>query len=296
MSTSLGIIAILMWGALALLSYETTSIPPFQLLFLCFSIAACLPFSFQVTRWISQKASFNECLNSTKNNCLQLSLRSCLLGVYGLFGFHLCYFVAVRYAPAVEVSLISYLWPVLLALFVSRRAQLFSTLCGSLLGFVGVALLLLGNDELVSERLHNSIIGYGLAMLCALIWSSYSYFIANTKSTSGDTGWVCLLVALLSLIVHLITETSNWQNAFEHSSAIIMLGLGPVGGAFYLWQQGLQGGNRLLLASLSYFAPLLSAALLVFAGINHWSGHILTALVLILLGGVVVNLSSSKSN
>ena len=40
-----------------------------------------------------------------------------LLGIGGLFGYHLIYFTAIRITPAVEVSLIAYLWPLFLVVF-----------------------------------------------------------------------------------------------------------------------------------------------------------------------------------
>ncbi|MCM2333341.1 MAG: EamA family transporter, partial [Anaeromyxobacteraceae bacterium] len=37
-----------------------------------------------------------------------------LLGVYGLFAYHLCVFLALRLAPPVEANLVNYLWPLLI--------------------------------------------------------------------------------------------------------------------------------------------------------------------------------------
>src|SRR3546814_13508445 len=39
------------------------------------------------------------------------------LGVGGLFGYHFFYFVALGNAPAVDASLIAYLWPLLIVVF-----------------------------------------------------------------------------------------------------------------------------------------------------------------------------------
>lgn len=299
MYTSLGLIAIVMWGSLALLSHETKSIPPFQLLFLCFSIATSTPLLLQLVRWAHQKKNLHQCLSDTISSFNNLTFTSCVVGIYGLFGFHLCYFLAMRYAPAVEVSLISYTWPVLLAIFMSRRTQRLAVFFGSLLGFSGIAFLLLGNDASINyeaNTVNTSLLGYGFALLCAFIWSSYSYLLTKTQTSSGDTAWICLFVAMLSLVVHLMTESSNWQTILQHKLVILLLGVGPIGGAFYLWQQGLQRGNGLLLASLSYLAPVISAGLLVFAGINSWSPQILVALVFVLTGGIIVNFTKRHRN
>ena len=76
---------------------------------------------------------------------------------------------------------------------------------------------------------------------------------------------------------------------------ILLLGLGPVGGAFYLWDFGLKKGNKQLLASLSFFTPLLSSVLLSLAGLHDWSINIIIAVVLIMLGAAVSNSKHNKN-
>jgi drug/metabolite transporter (DMT)-like permease len=39
------------------------------------------------------------------------------LGVLGLFSYHALYFAAIGHAPAIDVSLIAYLWPMLIVIF-----------------------------------------------------------------------------------------------------------------------------------------------------------------------------------
>ena len=69
-----------------------------------------------------------------------------------------------------------------------------------------------------------------------------------------------------------------------------MLGLGPVGGAFYLWDIALKKGNQQLLASLSFSTPLISSVILAIAGFNAWSANIIIALALILSGAIIANM------
>jgi len=66
-----------------------------------------------------------------------------------------------------------------------------------------------------------------------------------------------------------------------------MLGLGPVGGAFYLWDFALKNGDIKILGSLAYLAPLLSTLILVFVGISKMTITIAIACVLIVLGSLV---------
>jgi drug/metabolite transporter (DMT)-like permease len=293
MTTSLGILAIIMWSCLALLGVNTADIPAFQLLSMCFTISTLLMF---IKRLILKEHLF------TKST---LTHKQWLVGIAGLFCFHYCYFTALKIAPAIEVSLIAYLWPMLLAVFISTRATRLKSLIGGLIGFIGVSFIIVGDTELAYNPSY--IKGYLLAACCALLWSTYSWYFSKTencskhkfKNTSTNTvdniGWLSLVVALLSLIAHFQLEavyplnTTHWQFTFQQWVSIILLGLGPVGGAFYLWDIALKKGNKKLLASLSFCTPLISSIILAFVGLNLWSSNILISLSLILLGALVSN-------
>ncbi|WP_370278937.1 DMT family transporter [Pontibacterium sp.] len=286
MATILGISAILLWGILALLGTMTTSIPAFQLLFICFSISSLIMFSRRIIR--------GERVLKRPN----LPLRNWLIGITGLFGFHFFYFMALRQAPALEVSLIVYLWPLLLAVLVAHRSQRLQAMLGGVVGFIGVVVLMSGKGELTLSG--ESTLGYLLAILCALIWSNYSAYLARSPGKVDDIGWISLAVAGLSLLAHLILESnfsldaSLWQFSTSEWLGAILLGLGPVGGAFYLWDIGLKQGNKTLLASLSFFAPLISSVALVMAGQDEASVELLISVALIMLGGLIANRRSKQ--
>jgi len=278
LATSYGILAIFMWGTLALLGANTVHIPAFQLLFLCFSISAVLMF---VKRIILK----NKVFEKPKLNSAQW-----LVGVSGLFGFHFCYFMALKKAPAIEVSLIAYFWPMLLGLLLSSRDQLLKSIIGSIVGFIGITFIIVGDAGFSFNQEY--VQGYGLAFLCALMWAFYSWFQSRSNNSADDIGWLSIAVALLSLIAHFVFESTQWQFSQNQWIAIILLGAGPVGGAFYLWDIGLKNGNKRLLASLSFCTPLISAIILSFAGLNSWSINILISLTLILLGALISNMKS----
>ena len=67
-------------------------------------------------------------------------------------------------------------------------------------------------------------------------------------------------------------------------TVLILMGLGPVGAAFLLWDHGTKHGDIALLGSLSYLAPLLSTLLLVVAGRAEPRASQALAIGLLLLG------------
>lgn len=275
MANFCGVLALGMWSMLALLASLTSAIPAFLLLGCCFIVSFAI---FLVWR----------CVNKQPFLALpKLSGKQWFVGIVGLFGFHFCYFFALKHASAIEVSLIVYLWPLLLSVLVANKAHKFNAVIGGGLGFIGISFIILSPSEQAFSL--DALWGYLLAAASAIIWAFYSLFLSKNKGQVDDIGWLSLAVALLSFIAHLVFESRINMPEINQLFGILLLGIGPVGGAFYLWDYGLKRGNKQLLASLSFFTPLVSSIILAFAGLNLWSEHIVVSLSLILLGAFVAN-------
>jgi len=290
MATLYGFIAIIMWGTLALLGSFTKEIPTFQLLFMCFALSSFIFFLYKTIQL------------DFKFKTTNLTRTDWLVGTLGLYGFHFCYFMALKFANALEVSLIAYLWPLLFTTFVASSDKRLQAIIGSLLGFVGIGFIL--SPSKMFSFYWQDLAGYLLAFCCAFIWSGYSWYFSHKAKKSvqvitakerlslsiHEIGYFSIVVSLLSLGSHLALETGNWQLSTEQLLAMLLLGLGPVGGAFYLWQLSLKSGNQLLLSSLSYCSPLFTAILLSLLGVSEWSVNITLAITLILIGAFIANL------
>jgi len=255
-ATLIGFSAIVLWGALALFTSWTGKIPPFQLLGLTFSIAFALTLMVWLVRGTRPQAY------------LKHPPVVWILGVGGLFGYHFFYFMALKNAPAVEASLIAYLWPLLIVVFSAllpgERLRWFH-LAGALMGLAGSALLITDGGS-VSFKAEYAV-GYIAAAACALTWSTYSVVSRRFGSVPTDTvGWFCAATAILGFLCHFLFETGVWPSDPSVWIAVFLLGLGPVGAAFFTWDIGVKRGNIRILGVLSYAAPLLSVLLLIVAG------------------------------
>jgi drug/metabolite transporter (DMT)-like permease len=191
------------------------------------------------------------------------------LGVGGLFGYHALYFAALRLAPPADAGLIAYLWPLLIVLFASLlpgERLTWPPLAGAVLGFAGVASLAwqrAGGLTLGGGALP----GYLLALCCAFVWSGYSVLSRRFGAVPTDAvAGFCLVTAALAGICHLAFETTVWPTGAGQWLAVLGLGAGPVGAAFYLWDHGVKHGDIRLLGVASYAAPVLSTLILVVAG------------------------------
>ncbi|EBA15059.1 hypothetical protein RSK20926_04227 [Roseobacter sp. SK209-2-6] len=279
-ATSIGFVAVLLWALLALFTVGSEPTPPLLLNALCFSIGGTLGLV-----WTAAKGD----LPSLR----RVPLKVYAFGTVGLFGYHALYFSALRLAPAAEAGLIAYLWPLLIVLFsglLPGESLRTGHLIGALLGFAGAAAIISGgNAGFQIEYLP----GYILAFLCALTWSGYS--VLSRRLGSAPTSSVaifCLASALASWILHFSLEETVWPAGGLGWASTLLLGVGPVGLAFYVWDIGVKQGDIQLLGTSSYAAPLLSTLVLVLAGIAE-PGWPLALAAALITGGAVLAAKSS---
>jgi drug/metabolite transporter (DMT)-like permease len=206
--------------------------------------------------------------------------------VYGLFGFHFLLFMALRTAPPVEANLINYLWPlgmvVLAPLFLPAVALRRAHVGAALLGFCGAAVAILGNDPDAAGRLLADYhAGYVYALGSALVWATYSL---ATRRVAGfrtaAIGSFAAVSGMLSLMCHKLFEPAV-SLAGRDVLLIAMLGIGPLGGAFFLWDAALRHGDPRRIGLLAFFTPLLSTVLIVLSTGRSFEPHLLIAAAMI---------------
>lgn len=265
--------AIVLWASLAALATLLSNIPPLLLTGIGLVIGSLisLPLSgFKLSAW-------------------KIPFRTLLVGVYGLFGYHLMLFIALQTAPAVEANLVNYLWPLLIVVL----APLFTKslklgprhIIAASAGFTGAAIAITSNGQ--AGLSFDFETGYLFALGAAVIWATYS--LATTKLPAFPTsaiGLFGLVAGLLAIGAHFVLEapavisTSDWW-------LLILLGLGPLGGSFYFWDAALKAGDPRRIGLLAFLTPLLSTAVLVLVSGRalSWQLAIATALI---VGGAVL--------
>ncbi|OGB72009.1 MAG: permease [Burkholderiales bacterium RIFOXYC12_FULL_65_23] len=250
-SDLLALAAIALWGTLATLGVELAHVPPFLLtgLGLLAGSLIALPLSrLRLQAW-------------------KVPLPTLLVGIYGLFGFHWLLFLALRHAPAVEANLINYLWPlgmvVLAPLFLPGVRLHGRHVMAALLGFAGAAIAILGRGGEASSSDSGFQPGYLLALASAFVWASYSLLTRRVPAfPTAAVGSFALVSGLLSLACHALLEPATALSAGD-VALIALLGLGPLGGAFFLWDAAIKCGDPRRIGLLAFITPLLSTALLL---------------------------------
>lgn len=283
-ATLTGTVSIFLWGSLALLTRLTEGqIPAFQLMAMTFTVA----FVLMNLRWWRQ--------GHLGLRHLRQPRLAWMLGVGAYFGYHFCYFEAMSRAPAVEVSLLAFLWPLLIVLFAAflpgekLKPQ---HLAGAILSLAGCWILIGKGSTAFSI---DNLPGYLLALTCALIWSGYSVATRSVKAVPSDAvGWFCALTAVMALACHLMWETTLWPLSTTQWVGVLGLGLGPVGIAFFTWDYGIKHGNIQLLGVLAYAAPLISVLLLVVTGLAQPGWTLAMACLAIIGGSLLAGISRNK--
>lgn len=275
-ATVYGAAAIVLWSSLAWMTVVTASLPPFLVLAITFAIGGACGLVLSALRG---RVGLRE---------LRQPLPAFALAVVALFGYHALYLIAFRHAPAVEVNLVNYLWPLLIVLFAMalpgvqvRGVQVF----GAVLGLMGVAVMVTRGQGIAVDPAH--VPGYVAALLAALTWAAYS--VLNRRFHAAPSAAIavsCVSVAVLALLVHVLVESPVMPTAAQ-AAVLVAMGLGPVGIAFRWWDIGTKHGDIAVLGTLSYAAPLLSTLILLLGGRVEPHGTQALALVLLLTGAAI---------
>ncbi|MDP3833946.1 MAG: DMT family transporter [Hydrogenophaga sp.] len=241
--------AIALWASLAALGVALSHVPPFLLTGLSLLVGSliALPLSrFDLRQW-------------------RVPASTLALGVYGLFGFHFLLFIALRHAPPVQANLVNYLWPlgivVMAPLFLPGVSLTVRHVLAALLGFAGAALAILGGAGATGGG------GWAWgdlpALAAAVIGSSYSLLTKRVRAfPTAAIGSFALASGLLSLLCHAWLEPAVSLSTSD-LLLIAVLGLGPLGGAFFLWDAALKRGDARQIGVLSFLTPLLSTLTLL---------------------------------
>ncbi|CAG75316.1 putative membrane protein [Pectobacterium atrosepticum SCRI1043] len=184
---------------------------------------------------------------------------------------------------AMEIGMINYLWPsltILFSLFINQQKSRFLLWPGLVISLGGIVWIMKGESDWTPELLWNNILAnplaYSLAFSAALTWALYCNI---TKRYGQGKSGVSLFFFIASLVLWIqysfsaegpisLTLPSSLELLFMGASAAL---------AYSAWNAGIQYGNLTLLATASYFTPVLSTLLAaiwlnITPAISFWQG------------------------
>ncbi len=209
------------------------------------------------------------------------------LGLYGIASYYLAFYFAFRYAPAVQVSLINYLWPLLTVLLsapILRTPLPRGALPAALVGLLGAVLVVTGGRLPHLSAQHA--LGYALALWAAVSWAVFSCLLRRIgPAAAGRMPLFCLCTAGLAWLAVLATGALGAHGGTWLAVAVV-IGIGPLFGAFECWDRAMQWGDIARIGLLSYLTPALSTLWLALAGQPLNAASVL-GMVLIIAAGLL---------
>ena len=223
--------AIALWASLATLGVSLSHVPPFLLTGISLMVGSVLAWPFvlrEPRQW-------------------QVAPRTLGLGVATLFGYHFFLFIGLRIAPAVEVNLVNYLWPLLIVvlapLYLPGVKLRGVHIVAAVVAFAGAAIAILGGQsgaetlpvatsavmagavaetaaKAASAANHISHAGAGciffvtptwgylLALCSAFLWANYS--LQTKRMDASGTGFPTAAIGLFGLVSGALSLLCHW--------------------------------------------------------------------------------------
>lgn len=185
--------------------------------------------------------------------------------------YEICLALSLGYATtrhqAIEAGMVNYLWlglTILFAILFNGQRTNGWIIPGLLLCIIGVGWVLGGDngfsiDDIISNVV-SSPLSYILAFCGAIIWAAYC---TVTRKYAGGNNGITLFILLTAVTLWLKYVLSEQPPMLFSWPVTLRLGLVALalGFGYAAWNVGILHGNVTILATASYFTPVLSSAL-----------------------------------
>jgi drug/metabolite transporter (DMT)-like permease len=275
-----GLLGVAMWSITTVLVAYITTVPALQLCSMIFFLGGLTMTAIQLIRG-------EDIISYWKRPLKQYLFWLSTAGFYSIL-----IFMAFLAVPIFEANILNYIWPVLLIVFAATinkepvtKIQIF----GGLLGFAGaVTVFLPANGQPAFADFHW---GHGLSLFSAAVWAFYSTYAKRVHYPVGFLAPVFFVFSLIVWGLHLATEQTVMPTNLEWG-VILFLGFCRV--SYALWDYGMKHGDVILLASVSYFLPLVSSFLLYILGFGPHGHMMAVGAVMIIASCLIVNAHNLK--
>ncbi len=221
------------------------------------------------------------------------SLRYVLIGGALFVSYEICLALALGMAndrhQALEMAVINYLWPaltVLFAVFLSRKPVHILVYPSVALAFVGVAWTITGDSGFsvmqISANIATNPLTYSMAFGGAIIWAVYCNITKQLANGQNAIILFFMTTAIALWIKYFLSSESTLVFTVPATLNLALTGV-VMGSGYALWNVAILRGNMVLLATLSYFTPVISTLLSslilgVALGVSFWQGVIMVTM------------------
>ncbi|QSD34585.1 aromatic amino acid DMT transporter YddG [Pectobacterium brasiliense] len=187
---------------------------------------------------------------------------------------------------AIEIGMINYLWPsltVFFSLFINQQKSRFLLWPGLALSLGGIVWIMKGESDWTPELLWNNILAnplaYSLAFSAALTWALYCNITRRYGQGKSGVSLFFFVASLLLWVQYAFSTEGTISLTLPSSLQLLFMGTSTAL-AYSVWNIGIQHGNLTLLATASYFTPVLSTLLAalwlnITPAISFWQGVVM---------------------
>lgn len=280
--------AVTLWGALPVMREQAAAVPPLQTTAIALICAAVV----ETLRVAVLRPNVGHRVRGARLGPRDGAILS--LGLIGAIGF---YFLGLGRAPATQVTLITYVWPLIFvaATELQTHGRLRPVVvAGALTAFAGAGILL-ARDLRAGLSLAHAL-GYVFGFASGSCWVIYSMTLRR-RDDLGQAAFPALFAAaaVLAAGLHLAVETTLWPLGFKALAVCALIGIGPYGLAFIAWANGVRNGPPRVVGNLAYGVPVITAGLVIALGMAEPSWHVFAGGAAVLAGVVFGNAGRAGS-
>ncbi len=274
--------AVLCWASLpAAIGSGLEGLTVAQLMAISFTCAAL----FLYARDVIATRSFDIYFPGTKAS---------LLGIWGIFLYHFLYYKAMALAPMAEGTILATTWSfwiVVMSSIVALGRVSIPICLTALAGLFGAGLVISAGHTISfsTDHLH----GYGIALTCGLIWSSFSVGLPILKLKKDPMTAFSMYAAAISVVLCLASGGFAFPGMRAFLSAVY-LGCVPLGLSFFFWGKALTSGNITIIGYLSYLTPPLAVLLVALIHKEQVTAQVLAGMAVIIAAAILGKISMGK--
>lgn len=208
------------------------------------------------------------------------------MGLVGIFLYYVFLYGSFALAPAGQVNVVNYLWPVFIIIFsipILREKFNYKTILAVLVSFIGALIAFTQGNISAFSGEHAT--GYLLAAIGALCYGLFSVLGKKLEYEKFSSMLVYYIAATI-LIVPTSLAVSGFEIPRSLTTIIAILALGGVMNsiAFVFWFKALKLGHTHKTANLIYSVPFLAMVWTYFLNGEQFSMTSVVGLALIIAG------------
>ncbi len=251
------LISITLWSTVATVSkVMLKNISSFQLMFYVSLFSSLSAFFFLV---VMNKIHFM--WSTLKEDGISVFV----LGFLWLWIQQFLYFTALENAPAAQVNVLNYMWPILillLSVFIWKEKLSFRIIFSFLLGILGTTIVITKWNPYSLEEKY--LYGYFLSLSAAFCWALFSVINKKKKYEPISVNFLFNVSGFIFMIFIMIFTKSSFTLTISEFIGTFYIGVFPTAIAFVLWIKALQIWKASSIANLWHLTPFISLLFIFF--------------------------------